>query len=49
MSFQAAVHGRLGQEPREITTKTGTTMAVATVAVTVDSRGDNSRSSPIPW
>lgn len=40
MSFQAAVHGRLGQEPKEIVTKTGTAMAVASIAVTVDSRGE---------
>ena len=40
MSFQAAIHGRLGQDPREITTKTGTTMAVASIAVTVDTRNE---------
>ncbi len=40
MSFQAAIHGRLGGDPREITTKTVTPMAVATVAVTLETRGE---------
>lgn len=40
MSFQAAIHGRVGQDPREIPTKTGTTMAVASIAVSVDTRGE---------
>jgi single-strand DNA-binding protein len=39
--MQIAAHGRLGQDPKEITTKTGTKMAVATIAVTLDTRGED--------
>ena len=35
MTMQASIHGRLGKDPREIQTSTGTAMAVAPVAVTV--------------
>ena len=38
--MQAAIHGRLGQDPKEITTKTGTKMAVASIAVTMDTRNE---------
>jgi single-strand DNA-binding protein len=40
MSFQAAVHGRLGGDPRQIQTKTDTVMAVCSLAVSVDTRGE---------
>lgn len=38
MSMQAAAHGRLGQDPREIQTSSGTVMAVASLAVTLTDR-----------
>ncbi len=38
--MQMATHGRLGQDPKEITTKTGTTMAVCSIAVTLDTRSE---------
>lgn len=41
MSAQLAAYGRLGQPPKEITTSTGTTMAVGSMAVTLtDRHGD---------
>ena len=40
--MQASLHGRLGRDPKEIQTSTGTTMAVAPVAVSVPlSKGDD--------
>ena len=39
--MQAAAYGRLGGDPREIATRTGTKMAVASIAVDLDDgRGD---------
>lgn len=37
--MQIAAYGRLGQDPREITTSTGKAMAVASIAVTLTGRG----------
>ncbi|MEQ1955325.1 single-stranded DNA-binding protein [Mesorhizobium sp. CN2-181] len=34
--MHSAIHGRLGRDPNQITTKTGTAMATAPVAVTLD-------------
>lgn len=36
MSMQAAVYGRVGQEPRSIDTKSGKAMAVTSIAVAID-------------
>ena len=42
MTMQISAHGRLGKAPREIPTKTGTTMCSASIAVSVPlSRGDD--------
>ncbi len=38
--MQIAVHGRLGGDPKEIPTKTGTPMAVCSIAVSLDTRGE---------
>ncbi|MGB5833276.1 MAG: single-stranded DNA-binding protein [Thiohalocapsa sp.] len=38
MSMQAPVHGRIGQDPRQIQTKTGNPMTTASVAVDVSDR-----------
>jgi single-strand DNA-binding protein len=38
--MQMAVHGRLGGDPKEITTRTGTTMAVDTIAVKLNTRSE---------
>ncbi|OWK19386.1 hypothetical protein AJ88_45705 [Mesorhizobium amorphae CCBAU 01583] len=34
--MQASAYGRLGQDPRSITTKSGKEMAVVTIAVAID-------------
>lgn len=34
--MQASIHGRIGRDPSSITTKTGTAMASAPIAVTLD-------------
>jgi single-stranded DNA-binding protein len=39
--MQAAIYGRLGGAPRDIVTKTGKTMAVASLAVDVVERGND--------
>ena len=40
MSAQLSAYGRLGQEPKSITTQSGKPMAVGSLAVTVPARGD---------
>ncbi len=43
MTMQVSIHGRLGRDPREIQTSTGTVMAVAPMVVNIPlSRGDDS-------
>lgn len=47
--MQAAIYGRLGQDPRQIDTRSGKAMAVASVAVDVaDSRERESSENPEP-
>lgn len=38
--MQASAYGRLGQDPRSITTKSGKPMAVASIAVAIDDSSD---------
>lgn len=38
MTAQIAAHGRIGKDPKQIATKTGTTMAAASIAVDVSQR-----------
>lgn len=40
MTMQAAAYGRIGQDPRSISTKSGKTMATASIAVTVGDHDD---------
>ena len=40
MSMQAAVYGRIGQDPRSIDTKSGKSMAVTSIAVTIGEGDD---------
>ena len=40
MTAQLSAYGRLGQEPKSITTQSGKPMAVGSLAVTVPARGD---------
>ena len=44
-----SVYGRLGREPRPITTKTGKAMTVASLAVTVPSREDGETVDATQW
>ena len=49
MSAAIAAHGRLTADPREITTKTGTPMTVARLAVTVDCREGGQNTEQTLW
>jgi len=40
MSMQAAVYGRIGQDPRSIETKSGKTMALTSIAVNIGEGDD---------
>ena len=40
MTMQAAVYGRIGQDPRSIETRSGNPMAVASIAVSLGEQGD---------
>ena len=44
-----SAYGRLGREPKPITTKTGKAMTVASLAVTVPSREDGERVDATQW
>ena len=44
-----SVYGRLGREPRAITTRTGKAMTVASIAVTVPSREDGETVDATQW
>ncbi len=46
MTAQAALYGRLGQDPRSIDTKSGKPMAVASVAVDVGDSSDDGDAAP---
>ncbi len=40
MTMQAAVYGRIGQDPRSISTKSGKAMAVTSIAVAIGDQDD---------
>lgn len=49
MTLHAAVWGRLGRDPTEIETATGTRMATASIAVVLDARGPHGETEAIEW
>ncbi len=47
MSAQLACHGRLGDDPKEITTSSGRPMAVCSLAVAIEERGTDDPPAPL--